>query len=234
MKWKDSFDNSQVNDEPGEDYLDEETYSPWKKRSAGGSLAKWFGKSTAPYIVAGTGVLILVIALWSVFSGSSGQSNGKQIRALDERIGQLEDRLGKLDGVFDSMSRVDVLDKKIEQLKGRFDRMEASLALRMDHISKRLDRLKSRTVASGPAKPAEKTLPKPIPKTPSKPAKKAPPKPPEKITARYHTVSAGETLYSISRQNGLTVAQLRRMNNLSPTQTIHPGQKLLVRPAKGQ
>jgi LysM repeat protein len=51
----------------------------------------------------------------------------------------------------------------------------------------------------------------------------------EKTTnKRYHTVSAGETLYSISRRYGLPVKKIQLLNKLSDRFVIYPGQKLLV------
>lgn len=44
----------------------------------------------------------------------------------------------------------------------------------------------------------------------------------------YHTVVKGDTLYNISRRNGLTVDQLMRMNNLTTT-TLSIGQVLKVK-----
>lgn len=44
----------------------------------------------------------------------------------------------------------------------------------------------------------------------------------------YHTVAKGDTLYNISRRNGLTVDQLMRMNNLTTT-TLSIGQVLKVK-----
>ena len=48
------------------------------------------------------------------------------------------------------------------------------------------------------------------------------------VKKRYHEVKKGETLYRISKQYGITVDELRRLNKLSPTQPIEVGQKLLV------
>ncbi len=46
-----------------------------------------------------------------------------------------------------------------------------------------------------------------------------------------HTVAAGESLYTIGRQHGLTVEQLLRQNpNLTPPYTIYPGQILFLPP----
>jgi LysM repeat protein len=48
------------------------------------------------------------------------------------------------------------------------------------------------------------------------------------VKKRYHEVKRGETLYRISKQYGITVDELRRLNKLSPNQPIEVGQKLLV------
>jgi len=45
---------------------------------------------------------------------------------------------------------------------------------------------------------------------------------------RSHIVRPGESLWSIAQQYRTTVEALRRLNNLSPSQAIHPGQKLLI------
>jgi membrane-bound lytic murein transglycosylase D len=47
-----------------------------------------------------------------------------------------------------------------------------------------------------------------------------------------HTVSEGETLYSISKLYGMTLADFLSLNNLSETSVIYAGQELWVTPAK--
>jgi len=45
----------------------------------------------------------------------------------------------------------------------------------------------------------------------------------------YHTVKAGDTLWDIARQyQGVTVNEIQKLNNLSNTTTLKPGQKLKV------
>lgn len=44
---------------------------------------------------------------------------------------------------------------------------------------------------------------------------------------KTHKVAKGETLYNIARENGISVNDLKRMNNLQSGK-IHPGQKLVV------
>jgi LysM repeat protein len=50
----------------------------------------------------------------------------------------------------------------------------------------------------------------------------------EGVKVRYHLVRSGETLWDISRRYGLTVEELRTLNNLEPSVVIHPDQKLLI------
>ncbi len=44
--------------------------------------------------------------------------------------------------------------------------------------------------------------------------------------AGYHTVTTGETLYSIAKASGATVSQLAAWNGLKPPYTLQPGQQL--------
>ncbi len=46
-------------------------------------------------------------------------------------------------------------------------------------------------------------------------------------SGRTHTVRAGDTLYSIGRRYGVTVDQIKRLNNLS-NDLIYPGQQLNI------
>ena len=47
---------------------------------------------------------------------------------------------------------------------------------------------------------------------------------------RYHQVRRGDSLSRIAQRYGITVNELRRLNNLRRNQFIYPGQKLLVAP----
>ena len=49
-------------------------------------------------------------------------------------------------------------------------------------------------------------------------------------TAKTHMVKKGETLYSISKQYGLSLSQLMALNKLSKGVLINPGQSLKVKP----
>ena len=48
------------------------------------------------------------------------------------------------------------------------------------------------------------------------------------VRKQYHEVQSGDSLYSIASKYGLSVDELCRLNDVNPSQTIRPGQKLVV------
>ena len=223
MKWKDSDEKGQPDNEPVEDYVDEETYSPWQKKTPGSWFSMGAGKPILLFILAAAGLLILVFVVGNIFSNTGGGSYDGEFRVLDERIRQLELKLDTLEETYATVSQINGLNNKNEQLKGRFDRMESALSLRMDLITKKVSKSKANTAAVAKKKTAQKAPEK-------KSVGKTTPKPVEKTPVRYHDVSAKETLFSISRKYDLTVGELMKMNNLAKDQTIQVGQKLIVGP----
>ena len=81
---------------------------------------------------------------------------------------------------------------------------------KMTELTQRIEKIASRPSVPPAAKPAQ------------------PPAAVSQGQKRHHTVSRGETLYSIAKRYGLSVDELRRLNNLNLDQPILAGQKLLV------
>jgi len=165
-------------------------------------------KDKMPLILAGAGLLALIIFLFVVFP-----KDRETETQIEEISGQTES--GIL-GTEERLARIEERHRAFEQMMVRFEELDKSLSSRMDHIEKVLESLQKKMTVSGT--------------TVSQPARA-----PEKKTAttvRYHHVRGDDTLYRISRKYGLTVEALRRMNNLTPDAIIHPGQKLIVGPAK--
>lgn len=48
-------------------------------------------------------------------------------------------------------------------------------------------------------------------------------------SAKYATVESGQGIYRVAANNGLTVAELASLNNISPNTPLHPGQRLRVK-----
>ncbi|WP_251546740.1 SAG1386/EF1546 family surface-associated protein [Limosilactobacillus caecicola] len=47
--------------------------------------------------------------------------------------------------------------------------------------------------------------------------------------SKYTTVEAGQGIYRVATNNGLTVSELARLNNISPNTPLQPGQRLRVK-----
>jgi LysM repeat protein len=119
----------------------------------------------------------------------------------------------------DSGNRMRSLERRIKQLEERL--------YTLDRIEANLEQIEEKTKHFNSFMDISRSL--------EKPSKRSTAQTSEKQTkAVYHEVVAGETLYSISRRRGLTVEELRRLNQLKSGEIIHPKQRLLVRPAGNQ
>ena len=206
---KDNFVMSNESEDTDLDASQEEDYYI----SEGSNLRK---PRMLPWIV-GAVVLVLLIALFvSMFGGDDNGSDTAQLKNLEDRIARMEERLDAIAGLKEGLSRVENLDKTLANLVVRFDNLESGIVKQVDQLDQKLAEIRKENAAA-----------------PAPPAKAAPaPTESEKKTAapKLHEVQAGETLYGISHNAGLTVEQLRSYNKLSPADTIQPGQKLRLTP----
>jgi anti-sigma B factor antagonist len=162
-------------------------------------------KSKMPYILAGAGIVIVVILVY-LFLQPATRAPGPD-GALSSKLEVLERRVAQLEGRGRAPSQS---DEKLESLS-------KSLSERIDQIEKELARLKAEVesakkkgeTASAPKKEQDQLKP-----------------------ASYHVVSKGETLFRIALRYNMTVDEVRRLNNLKPDQPILPGQRLLVQHQK--
>ena len=53
---------------------------------------------------------------------------------------------------------------------------------------------------------------------------------PQKALHKVHEVEPGETLWNIAQRYGMSVEEMVSLNKLNPSETLYPGQKLLVSP----
>lgn len=116
-------------------------------------------------------------------------------------------------------------DKSAEWI-AQMDQKLAAIEEKIATLQKQQEEL-----ASGPIKSlAEKV--EMLEKRPAeKPKPAASPKAQAPIpTKRYHEVKKGETATSIAKKYGLSLEELRKLNNLSPKGALHVGQKLIVSP----
>ena len=209
MDHKNSDLTGQGNSKPEQNDFYEQEYLQWdkKKKTTFGSGGVKLPQ-TIPLSWVGVFFLIFIIVLILALGGILGKLSG-----FENRLMKLEEQIVRFQDIDDKLTLALEQSQALEQFKDRFDRLEASMTLRMDHLVTRLNDLQ-KNIAQVNAQKAQVSKPATV-------AKKTPKK-------RYHTVRSGDTLYNISRKYGLTVKKIRALNRLSDTAVIHPGQKLIV------
>ena len=212
MTQRDDDRIDKFNEIPEDNY--NEQYSLWKeekKLKFGTNTAKMSDK--IPLSKFGIGFLILLILLILLFARNRSTALENRIAALENSVKNLEQMVDKLNVVDNRVAQVWEQAQTFQQFKERFDRSEAALTSRMDQIvinlgslQKQMSRVRTQKAkTSKTAKVSKKTT-----------------------GNRYHTVKPGETLYQIAPRYGLTIKKLRQLNKLGESDTIYPGQKLVV------
>jgi LysM repeat protein len=215
----DSFYDSSSQDVADEDYYDGEGYENLGQRS-------FLSHNILMFSAVGISLLVLVILVVWFFFPRDKSMNSEQLKILESRVGELENKLRRFDKINEHLIRLENQTKKFahavdrfDQFETSFDQFETSTALRMDVLAKELVALQN-----------EKSEIKPVAsQVPNSESKKK-----EKTGTKYHIVRAGETLYSISRGYGLSVDELRKFNDLKNDITIYPSQKLVIEPGNPQ
>ncbi len=224
MKWKDTDGGEGADPEKSDPYYENDGYSSFKK--IGLKKTAILSGNPVRYLYWGLGIAVIVgvvLMLMLLFSNIIEPADMARIKDLEKKIEQLEQRLVKYDGMDEKVTHIWEQAKAFEKFKTRFDRSEASMSLRMDHLAMSLDALQKKTnqtllkVSKLEKKSVTTAAPASLP-----PVKKA-------AAAKTHTVVAGDTLFSISQRYKLSVEKLKSINNLSEGAVIHVGQTLKVR-----
>lgn len=202
MKFKDE-DNTEKTGQGAEgDYHKDEDYQSWRKQKSSTFSNKLFKRIEIPLVFVGIGLAVLIILFVASVAKTKKPAFDTEFTSIEKRLAQIEDRLNNLEAVNDGLGK---LQDKLQQVK-------SSLSRRMKQISAKVGKIEKITAGLKSAKP-----------TSSVPSQ-------TKTQKLVHQVGAGETFYSISRQYGITVKDLLRLNNLSADAVIHPGQELVVEP----
>ena len=217
MEWKDSGEKTDQSEK--EKYFDEEEYSPWAE-SKNQTKDNKLKKPPALIILLAIAIVALAAVLLMLLLNSDTDPIAQQkLDELEGRIIALEERLDKYEAIDEKVTRIWEQAKSFEKFKDRFDRSEASMSLRMDHLTMSLEALQKQLDSS-----QRKAASQPVESAPGKTI--ASPKPKTRI--KYHQVEAGETLYSISKQYGIKVEELLKLNRMESGSVIVVGQKLIV------
>jgi len=222
MKWKDTESANGADPDTNDPYYENDGYTSLKEK--GGAKGSILSGNPVRYLYWGLGIavvagVVLLVAL--LFSNINESADLTRIKEMEQTIQELEQRLSKYEGMDEKVTRIWEQAKAFEKFKTRFDRSEASMSLRMDHLAMSLDALqKKNDEVLGMVQALEKRSDKKV--VAAKPA------PVVQKKAKIHTVAAGDTLFSISRRYNLSVDKLKALNKLPDGAVIHVGQKLTV------
>ena len=171
-------------------------------------------------IFGGAGAVILIVLL-AVFFGAGDKDASKELNTIKSRLDALEKRLSKLES---SEQKVSTLENQVKGFQTTLTKMESSNRSLREQVERSAQKLEDQI---------KKTAPPPPPPAPAAKPQAQSPAPQKKAGAGadkiLHEVTPKETLFSIAKKYNLTVDELRGLNNLSTTDNIQPGQKLLVK-----
>jgi len=151
---------------------------------------------------------IIIVLLVVIFLGGIIYFFNRPDRQSTQGDATLRSKIASLE------EKITGLEKQIVDLQGKSmaGGPDPSLLHRVDALSQRVEALEKRSDST----------------TELKTKFSPPPKLPVKGQKRYHIVQKGETLSKISRKYGITVKELRKLNDLSESQSIRAGEKLLI------
>jgi hypothetical protein len=160
------------------------------------------------FTIGGVGIVVIVVLLVIFLSGHDDTVDSRKVQLLEVKIKQLEKKLASMGALDQAFDRLDELEQKLSLISEQNDRSDRTVMTQIDQIIKELGLLHQKSSqALKPVKADQK-----------------------KTISKFHQVRAQETLWSISRQYGLTLDQLRSYNNIGPKATIQPGQRLKLTP----
>jgi len=157
------------------------------------------------------GAVVLVTILVSLFMSDNRDVSKADFHALIERVTRIEARIAdikKTDG-----SRTDSPELQ-QHVSGKSETaIESRMAQQVDALARKVTALQQTIIGMNEQLQSIRTdMEKEV----------------HAKQATYHSVVRGENLYKIARKYGLTVDKLCNLNDITPRQSIYPGQKLLV------
>jgi LysM repeat protein len=162
-------------------------------------------------------VLLILVFLGGIFYFLSRRSPDDETNLLQSKLANLEQKISSL-------------EKQITELQGKVSTLgpDPVFLQQLDALAQKVEALEKQKQPVAETKAKSSASPKSAAETKAMPS--APSKPAASIEKQYHTVQKGDTLYRISKKYGISVEELRKLNNLSGDQALRTGQKLLVSP----
>jgi len=213
-----------------EDYYTEDVYSPWKKGNVESFMSNLSKSSGLLLVIIGAGVFILV-ALFVFLPMLRSPSDTKPNTEMDTKLKKMEAKMIEMEQNYQKVAQLALQE---DQVSGRIDKLTQRLDLMAREIEMTHKQPAQVKTESPTKQPIAQDKPEPATKQPSAPkiesGSPATVGIPEKkvSTEKYHEVKPKETLFGIGRTYSVTVDDLRRLNNMGPTDVVRYGQKLKI------
>ena len=160
----------------------------------------------------GAGLLVLIILVVLLFLGGK-EAPSEDLSLIQARLTRMEARIKAADAL---ESRIQQFEEKEKDVRQSLLKTDLSIRTIKGDLNQLIEAFEGLQKKTRPV-PQKVEAPKAVKEASIAQTEKG-----------YHLVSRGETLYRISKKYGISVDDLRRLNNMDPKALIHPGQKLLV------
>ncbi len=210
---------------PEEDYYPEDAYSPWKKGNVESFMSNLSKSSGLLLVILGAGVFVL-LAFFVFLPMLRSSADTKPITEMEVKLKKMEAKLAEMEQNYQKVAQLALQEDKFEQVSAKLDKLGASTTQRLDQLTREIETIhKQPALQKTDSAPKQPVTPKTEAVSPAKPVET-----PEKkaTTEKYHEVKPQETLFGIGRTYGLTVDELRNLNNMGTADMLRSGQKLKV------
>jgi LysM repeat protein len=204
-------DRNEAAQEFMEEIVDDLGYTPksGKNRGSGSTVVL---RSVQKFLIPGGIGILVFIAVIAFFLMDRSGDRTDELASIQAKVNRLDERMAGLTRLEERIARLTKLEERIA-------RLEALKGLKeLGELEDRINRLEREG----------KRLQQEIQKTNSSAVSASPKKPSLAVKEKYHTVRAGESLYTIAKKYGISLDKLCTLNKITPKKQIQPGQKLLV------
>jgi len=173
-------------------------------------------KRQKKFLFFGSAAIFLLIAIIAVSFRACNRHSPDALTSIHSRVDRLDKKLTRIVRMEDRIGLLEKQGKGLRQAISKLDRYGKSLRGELDKMTKEIVWLQKRMPPVGAnTETTHAVQGKPI----------------SKAERRYHKIRRGDTLHRIAKKYGISVDELSRLNNLTQTQIIYPGQKILVSPS---
>ena len=230
MEWKDAYESSKVMEVQEENNLNDPDLRVDLSSRGKNAKRSLFKRAEMPYILLGAALFVSIVGLALFFSGSGETDSAKQFEMLESKLVALEKRLASIEDLNGRVDRISKRNQAFGLSLDKFDQLETSVTRRMDFFARELDKFqKSLTALEKKSSAPQKASTRKQSPSQARATTKASQASKKQTLPSHHQVRPGETLYSIGRRYGVPINELLRLNELSPSSAIYPGQRIKLK-----